>query len=125
MIRNLVSSVILAMVFSFSAAANAAECGQASWYQLRGLTASGQQADPEALTAAHPTLAFGTEVIVTNLENGRSVNLTIVDRGPFVKGRIIDVSRRAARDLGFMTQGLTRVRVVPAEHDQADAKACE
>jgi rare lipoprotein A len=63
------------------------------------------------LTAAHRTLPFGTRVRVTNLENGRSVVVTITDRGPFRKGRVIDVSRRAAGKLGFLREGTTRVRV--------------
>ncbi len=64
-----------------------------------------------ALTAAHPSLPFGTRVRVTNLDNGRSVILRINDRGPFVKRRIIDVSRRAAEELGFVREGTTQVRV--------------
>ncbi len=70
-------------------------------------TASGQTLDPEALTAAHPTLPFGTKVRVTNKENGRSVVVTINDRGPFVHGRVIDVTPAGARALGF--SGLTQV----------------
>ena len=64
-----------------------------------------------AFTAAHPTLPFGTRVRVTNLENGRSLVVVINDRGPFVRGRIIDVSRRAARQLGFERKGTAPVRV--------------
>jgi len=74
-------------------------------------TASGELYDPERLTAAHPRLPFGTYVRVTNLENGRSVRLRINDRGPYGKGRVIDVSMRAARQLGFLQQGIARVRV--------------
>jgi len=70
-------------------------------------TASGQTLDPEALTAAHPTLAFGTKVRVTNKENGRSVVVTVNDRGPFVRGRVIDLTPAGARVLGF--SGLTQV----------------
>ena len=65
----------------------------------------------DAVTAAHPTLPLGTQVWVTNLTNHRSVALTVNDRGPFAKGRIIDVSRRAADRLGFRRAGTTRVRV--------------
>lgn len=65
--------------------------------------------DPKTLTAAHRTLPFGTKVKVTNNSNGRSVVVTINDRGPFVRGRIIDLSPAAARVLGF--SGLTQVRV--------------
>jgi rare lipoprotein A len=88
--------------------------GTASWYghPFHGrATANGETYDQEAFTAAHPTLPLGTRVKVTNLENGRAAILTINDRGPFVDDRLIDVSRRAARRLGFKDQGLARVRV--------------
>jgi rare lipoprotein A len=70
-------------------------------------TASGQKLNPKALTAAHRTLPFGTKVRVTNKSNGRSVIVTINDRGPFTRGRIIDVTPAAARALGF--SGLAKV----------------
>ncbi len=70
-------------------------------------TASGKKLNPAALTAAHRTLPFGTNVHVTNKKNGRSVVVTITDRGPFVRGRVIDVTPAVARALGF--SGLTRV----------------
>ncbi len=70
-------------------------------------TASGQKLNPGALTAAHRTLPFGTKVRVTNKKNGRSVVVTINDRGPFIKGRIIDLTPAAAKVLGF--SGLTQV----------------
>ena len=78
-------------------------------------TSSGARYDERQLTAAHRTLAFGTHVRVTNVENGRSVVVTINDRGPFRGGRVIDVSKRAAAELGFLRQGTARVRleVVP------------
>ena len=88
--------------------------GVASWYggKFHGrTTASGEPYDMHALTAAHPSLPFGTKVRVTNLENGRSVVLKINDRGPFAKRRIIDVSRHAAEHLGFLGAGVARVRV--------------
>jgi rare lipoprotein A len=88
--------------------------GIASWYGRRyhgRRTASGEIFDMNSATAAHPTLPFGTRVQVTNLENGRSVVLRINDRGPFVRRRIIDVSRRAAQVLGFVQKGTARVRV--------------
>src|SRR5262245_35023046 len=66
-------------------------------------TASGTIYDDKKLLAAHATLPFGTHVRVTNVTNGRSVVVTIVDRGPYRRGRVIDVSRRAARDLGFLS----------------------
>jgi rare lipoprotein A len=70
-------------------------------------TASGQKLNPGALTAAHRTLPFGTKVKVTNKSNGRSVVVTINDRGPFIRGRIIDLTPAGGRALGF--SGLTQV----------------
>ena len=91
-----------------------AENGIASWYghPFHGLhTANGEIYDMNALSAAHKTLPMPTFVRVTNLENGRSLILRVNDRGPFVNGRIIDVSRRSARLLGFAEKGTARVRV--------------
>jgi rare lipoprotein A len=88
--------------------------GTASWYgeEFEGrLTANGEIFDLNALTAAHTTLPLPSIVQVTNLENGRSLQLRVNDRGPFVDGRLIDVSRRAAQLLGFESQGTTLVRV--------------
>jgi rare lipoprotein A len=77
--------------------------------------ASGRRFDMNALVAAHPSYPFGTEVRVTNLRNGRSVKVRILDRGPTrphqADGVIIDLSRGAARRLGFIREGRTRVRV--------------
>jgi rare lipoprotein A len=91
-----------------------AETGIASYYgrKFHGRrTASGELFDMDSLTAAHRTLAFGTRVRVTNLENQRDVILVITDRGPFRRGRIVDVSRRAARELGFLSAGTAPVRL--------------
>jgi rare lipoprotein A len=80
------------------------ETGVASWYGARHhgrRTASGEIFDQKKLTAAHPSLPWGCIVKVTSLANGKSVNVRINDRGPFVKGRIIDLSRAAARALGM------------------------
>jgi rare lipoprotein A len=90
------------------------EEGVASWYGpgFHGRqTASGEVYDMEAPTAAHRTLPFGTLVRVHNLESGESTELRINDRGPFVRGRIIDVSRSGARELGLLGPGIARVRV--------------
>lgn len=90
------------------------ETGIASWYgpNFHGkYTADGEIFDMNALTAAHKTLPLPSIVRVTNLDNGRSIKLRVNDRGPFVKGRIIDVSRRAAQLLGFDGKGTARVRV--------------
>ena len=81
-------------------------------------TASGERYDSRALTAAHRTLPLGTEISVTNLENGRSVRVRINDRGPHVRGRIVDLSSSAAAALGFST-GVARVRIeVPRRPDR-------
>ena len=90
------------------------ETGIASWYgaEFHGKpTANGAVYDMNQLTAAHRTLPMPSRVRVTNLENGRTLELTINDRGPFAKGRIIDVSRRGAELLGFLDKGTVRVRV--------------
>jgi rare lipoprotein A len=96
----------------------ASEEGLASWYggKFQGrATASGEIYDAAQMTAAHKTLPFGTLARVTNLENGREVLVRINDRGPFVSGRIIDLSRAAALALGMAGSGLARVRVEPLE----------
>jgi rare lipoprotein A len=103
------------------APARAAEIGIASWYGAEHhgrRTASGEPFDMNAATAAHPTLPFGTQVRVTNLANGRAIVLRVNDRGPFVGGRIIDVSRHAAGQLGFRRAGTARVRVEILESAQ-------
>jgi rare lipoprotein A len=88
-----------------------AETGRASWYALPGATASGEAMDETALTAAHPTLALGSEVLVENLDNGRAVVVRINDRGPFVGDRIIDLSKGAAQEIGMVEAGVADVRV--------------
>lgn len=88
--------------------------GVASYYsdKLHGnTTANGEVYDRFQLTGAHRELPFGTWLAVTNLDNGKTVEVRINDRGPFVEGRIVDVSRRAAEQLDFIEKGLTRVRV--------------
>jgi rare lipoprotein A len=93
------------------------EEGEASWYgpNFAGRpTANGETFDPRQLTAAHRTLAFGTRLRVTNLDNGRSVTVRINDRGPFAHGRIIDLSRAAAEAIDLIDPGLARVRLEPA-----------
>jgi len=90
------------------------ETGIASWYGptfYGGRTANGERFDASALTAAHRTLPMPVNVRVTNLDNGKSIIVRVNDRGPFAKGRIIDVSEQAAKLLGFYSQGTARVRV--------------
>ena len=88
--------------------------GIASWYGARHqgqATASGEAFDMNDLTAAHRTLPLGTRIRVTNLRNGKTAVLTVNDRGPFIRGRVLDVSFRAARDLDFGKDDLAPVRV--------------
>ncbi len=87
------------------------QTGIASWYQMGTRTANGEAYKPDGMTAAHRSLPFGTIVEVKNLRNGHTARLRINDRGPFVGGRIIDVSRGGARRLGLMGSGTARVRV--------------
>jgi rare lipoprotein A len=106
---------------------NYVETGIASWYgpNFHGkYTADGEVYDMNALTAAHKTLPLPSIVRVTNLENGRSIKIRVNDRGPFVKGRIIDMSRRGAQLLGFDGKGTARVRVeIVADESRALAAA--
>jgi rare lipoprotein A len=93
---------------------NKVSLGMASFYAatFQGrMTASGELFDQEKLTAAHRTFPFGTMVEVKNLKNGRTVKVKVNDRGPFVKGRILDVSSRAAKRLGFYRKGVARISV--------------
>ena len=85
--------------------------GKASYYWQGQRVASGGRFNPNAMTAAHKTLPFGTQVRVTNRHNGRSVVVKINDRGPFVKGRIIDLSRAAAHEIGMQKAGVVPVSV--------------
>jgi rare lipoprotein A len=96
-------------------AAKADQLGHASWYSLpANTTANGEQMDPNELTAAHRSLPFGTRVLVENLSNGRSVVVRINDRGPFIGGRIIDLSKAAAASIGMINAGTAKVRVTTA-----------
>ncbi len=90
------------------------ERGIASWYghPFHGRrTASGERYDMDRMTAAHKTLPFGSRVEVENLDNGRRVQVVINDRGPFVRGRIIDLSRKAAREIEMIGPGTARVEI--------------
>ncbi|NLC99910.1 MAG: septal ring lytic transglycosylase RlpA family protein [Gammaproteobacteria bacterium] len=88
--------------------------GQASWYGAKHhgkKTASGERFNQHALTAAHRTLAFGTRVKVTNTRNNKSVTVRVNDRGPYSKGRIIDLSRAAANKIDMLNSGVAPVRL--------------
>ena len=87
--------------FQAEAAGGAIQRGHASWYQHGRRTANGEAFNPNGMTAAHRTLPFGTRVRVVNERTGRSVVVRINDRGPFIGGRVIDLARGAARQLGM------------------------
>jgi rare lipoprotein A len=118
---GLAGALVIIAVIAVSACASVprgskagVETGLASWYgnEFQGRpTSSGEVFDTNDMTAAHRTLPFGTNVMVTNLENERSVVVRINDRGPFIAGRIIDLSYAAARVLGIVGPGTARVRM--------------
>jgi rare lipoprotein A len=90
------------------------QVGEASWYgpyHQGKETASGETFDQNQLTAAHPTLPLGSKATVTNLATGKSVKVTINDRGPYVNGRKIDLSHAAARKIGLTKQGVAKVKI--------------
>lgn len=104
-----------------------AQTGYASWYRTQNghlLTADGERYRPDALTAAHRFLPFGTEVLVTNLATGRSVVVRINDRGPFIAGRIIDLSPKAASMLGMQQKGVIRVRLQLRAEPSGTLRGC-
>jgi rare lipoprotein A len=111
-VRSLTAASLFALAFILPARA---ESGLASVYAngdgyAWSKTANGERVNPSALTAAHRTLPFGTKVAVTNKSNGRSVVVRINDRGPFVRGRVIDLTPAGARAIGF--SGLAPVSIV-------------
>ncbi len=106
--------VLLSACSSQRTSTDAAVSGQASWYGAQhhgNKTASGERFNQNALTAAHRTLAFGSKVKVTNTLNNKSVTVRINDRGPYSKGRIIDLSRAAAKKIDMINRGVAPVRI--------------
>ena len=101
------------------------QVGEASWYG-KGFhgkkTASGETFDQHDLTAAHPTLPLGTEATVTNLETGKSVKVEINDRGPYSKGRDIDLSKKAAKEIGIKKDGAAPVKIEAKVSPEDDKK---
>ncbi len=98
----------------FSTKAYTDQIGYASWYGGKHhgkKTASGELFDMNKLTAASKTIAFGTKVKVTNLSNNKSVVVTINDRGPYIKGRIIDLSKKAAIEIDLIKRGHSKVKI--------------
>jgi len=94
-----------------AAATRTASQGLASFYSEGTRTASGEKFNANELTAAHPTLPFGTKLRVTNVSNGQSVTVRVNDRGPYVPGRVVDVSYSAARTLGMVDGGVAKVKL--------------
>jgi rare lipoprotein A len=92
-----------------SATAQAGIVGMASYYKSGKVTANGERFNPHGLTAAHRKLRFGTKVRVTNMRNGRSVVVRINDRGPFIRGRVIDLSLGAAKVIGLNKSGVAKI----------------
>ena len=109
--------------YPLKTAAGYDEVGNASWYgkDFHGKkTANGYIYNMYGVSAAHKTLPLGTQVRVTNLENNRSVVLVVNDRGPFVRGRILDLSYGAAKELGTVEKGAVRVRITAVEIGRAN-----
>ena len=103
------AALIIAAPVTFASVAEAAGCGRASWYALHSRTASGERMNPAKMTAAHKSLRFGTKVKVTNANNGKSVVVRINDRGPFIRGRVLDLSKAAASEIGMIGAGHAKV----------------
>jgi rare lipoprotein A len=89
--------------------------GLASFYSRDPRTASGEKFDAQELTAAHRTLPFGTRVRVTDVATGQSVTVRVNDRGPFVRGRVVDLSHNAADQLGIVNRGVAKVKLEVVE----------
>ena len=109
-----IGALLLMLVIFSSCSRKVTESGKASYYanSFDGKkTASGEIFRQRKLTAAHKTLPFGTKVTVVNIANGKSVKVTINDRGPFVAGRIIDLSSKAAKKIGMINTGVANVQV--------------
>ena len=105
--RGLVSAVVLTLL----GAPAHAECVLASWYgaESGNKTASGEKFYPEGMTAAHKTMKLGTHITVTNPSNGRSVNVKVNDRGPYIKGRELDLAIGAFRKIADVNTGVVKV----------------
>ncbi len=106
--------IFLSLIVFSSCRSSLTQTGKASYYSdnLSGSkTANGEKYKPSELTAAHKKLPFGTNVKVTNLQNGKTVSVRINDRGPFVSGRIIDLSKAAAKEIGMIQSGVVKVKI--------------
>lgn len=116
-------ALIAAVAMGVASTVARAEVGIASWYGDLRVTASGRSYSPaDPGLAAHKTLKLGTWVRVTNQRNGKSLKVRIIDRGPYIRGRIIDLTPAGARALGFYDSGLTRVTVTVIGHESLKKK---
>ncbi|WP_109695953.1 septal ring lytic transglycosylase RlpA family protein [Chitinophaga deserti] len=112
--KHLPTLAVAALLCFSSCARQIAQSGKASFYadKFQGRkTANGETFRQGKMTAAHKTLPFGTKVKVTNLDNGKTVKVRINDRGPFVAGRIIDLSKKAAKKIGMVNSGVANVKI--------------
>jgi rare lipoprotein A len=100
---------VAAAVLMFSVSAEAGVVGMASYYKSGKRTANGEHFNPNGMTAAHRKLKFGTRLRVTNMRTGKSVVVRVNDRGPFIRGRVIDLSLGAARVIGLTKTGVARI----------------
>lgn len=108
--RTLATGLLMGLgLVSATGEAYARGCGGASWYAAHSKTASGERMNPSRLTAAHRSLAFGTKLKVTNMRNGSSVVVRVNDRGPFIRGRVLDLSKGAASSLNMVSSGTAKV----------------
>lgn len=107
--------ILLNIIWSLGIVSAHTETGKASYYSIKcnggTKTASGKKLDNNANTLAHKSLPMGTKVKVTNLKNGKSEVCVVSDRGPFIKGRIVDVTIGVAKKLGFVKQGIAPVKI--------------
>ena len=106
-----VTAAIISILSCMAIDVMAGQIGMASYYKYGRKTASGEKFNPQGLTAAHRTLPFGTKVRVVNVKSGKSVVVRINDRGPFIRGRIIDLAFGAARAVGLHRAGVAKVRI--------------
>jgi rare lipoprotein A len=111
MLKKLFVATALVAVFAHAPvmAKNTGSCGKASWYALHSKTASGERMKPMELTAAHRSLKFGTKIKVVNKKNGKSVVVRVNDRGPFIRGRVLDISKGAATHIGMISSGVGNI----------------
>lgn len=103
------ATVVMGSMIAAGAASAKNGCGGASWYALTSKTASGERMNASKLTAAHRSMRFGTKLRVTNSRTGKSVIVRINDRGPFIRGRVLDLSKAAASQIGMVRSGHAKV----------------